>query len=157
MFSYYTGGVNAKDIALMTYDQIADGLWYYKREKTGMGGEGKSLTPKAMEIVERYSNNSRYVFPWVLGRDMTELEIKERMGSYMSNLRRRYLSISKECGFNGYFTFYTARISAATYLVNNGANLKAVQTALDHSNIAMTSNYLRGVDKEVMEETLAML
>jgi len=84
-----------------------------------------------MGIIERYSYNTSYVFPWVLGRDMTELEVKERMGGYMSNLRRRYLSISKECGFSGYFTFYTARISAATYLVNNGANLKAVLTALD--------------------------
>ena len=33
MFSYYTGGVNAKDIALMKYEDIRNGIWYYKREK----------------------------------------------------------------------------------------------------------------------------
>jgi site-specific recombinase XerD len=79
------------------------------------------------------------------------------MSSYLSNLRRRYTSISKECGFNGHISIYTARTTAATILVNKGANLKAVQTALDHSNIAMTSQYIRGVENSVMKETLEML
>jgi integrase len=158
MFSYFTGGVNAKDIALMKYEDIIEGDWYYEREKTGEGGQGKPLTDKALALIEKYKNNTEYVFPWVLGgKYLSEKAIKIRMSNFLSNLRRRYLSISKECDFNGHFTFYTARISAATILVNKGANLKAVQTALDHSNISMTSNYLRGVDKDVMRETLAML
>jgi len=75
----------------------------------------------------------------------------------MSNLRKRYMNISKACGLDGYFSFYTARITAATILVNKGANLKAVQTALDHSNIAMTSKYIRRIDDKVMIETLELL
>jgi integrase len=158
MFSYYTGGVNAKDIALMKYDDIINGLWFYEREKTSEGGQGKPLTEKALEIIEKYRSDSKYVFPWILsGYDQSERIIKARMSSYLSNLRRRYTSISKECGFNGHISIYTARTTAATILVNKGANLKAVQTALDHSNIAMTSQYIRGVENSVMKETLEML
>lgn len=158
MFSYYTGGVNAKDIALMKYEHIIDGLWFYEREKTGQGGQGKPLIDKAITIIEKYRNDSEFVFPWILGgKDLPERAIKDRMTNFLSNLRRRYLTISKECEFNGHITFYTARITAATILVNKGANLKAVQTALDHSNISMTSKYIRSVKREVMMETLEML
>ena len=158
IFSYYTGGVNAKDIALMKYEDVIEDEWFYKREKTGEGGEGKPLTESAMKIIEKYRSNSSFVFPWILNKNIsTEKEIKDRMSIFLSNLRRRYKAISKECGLNGYISFYTARPTAARTLVNRGANLKAVQTALDHSNISMTSQYIRRVEKSVMKETLEML
>jgi len=158
MFSYYTGGVNAKDIALMKYSDVRNGIWYYKREKTGNGGEGKPLSEKALRIINSFEKKSAYVFPWILnGKVNSEKEIKKRLSNYFSNLKRRYNRISQECDFDGHFSFYTARITAATVLVNKGANLKAVQTALDHSNLSMTSNYIKRVDSNLMEMTLAML
>lgn len=158
MFSYYSGGVNAKDIALMKYTDIRNGIWYYKREKTGLGGEGKPLSKNALRIISNYENQSEYVFPWILnGKVQTDKEIKRRLNSFMSNLKRRYYTISKECKLDGYFSFYTARITAATVLANKGANLKAVQTALDHSNLAMTSKYIRRIDNNLMVETFNLL
>ena len=79
------------------------------------------------------------------------------MNVFIINLRRRYKSISKECELNGYISFYTARPTAAITLVNRGANLKAIQTALDHSNISMASRYIRRVEKIVMGKNLVVL
>src|SRR5690606_29405929 len=40
-FSYFTMGVNLKDIALMKISDIRDGLWYFERSKTNNSSLGK--------------------------------------------------------------------------------------------------------------------
>ena len=36
-------GTDLKDIALMKFSDIENGLWFYNRQKTGEGGLGKPL------------------------------------------------------------------------------------------------------------------
>ena len=66
-FSYYTMGTDLKDIALMKFSDIEDGLWFYNRQKTGEGGLGKPLIKEAMDIVLKYhKSENKYIFNWIL-------------------------------------------------------------------------------------------
>lgn len=160
LFSYYNMGVNLKDIAILQSHHIRDGVWYYQREKTRIGIKGKPLIDEANHILEKYHNpENKYVFNFVLKDryDKDEYAIKCRVRDVISNLRWRYIQISKEIGLDGYFTFYTARHSAASQAVRKGGNIKAVSQLLDHKSIQTTNNYVGNVDKDELSETLDLL
>ncbi|MEO1262866.1 MAG: site-specific integrase [Bacteroidota bacterium] len=159
-FSYFTMGVNLKDIALMKISDIKDGIWYYDREKTGMGGNGKPLLPECLAIIKKYHNPAnKYVFYDILRDcyDVNDLSIKSRVRDYSCNLRRRYVSISKILGLEGYFTFYSARYTSSTIAVQRDGSLKAVQHLLDHASIKTTDHYIGYSNHGKMLETLELL
>ena len=160
LFSYYNMGVNLKDLAILESRHVRDGIWYYKREKTGIGIKGKPLIKEAQDILMKYDNpNNKYVFDFILQDkyDKDELAIKCRVRDVISNLRRRYQQISKELGLDGYFTFYTARHSAASLAVQKGGNIKSVSQLLDHASIQTTNNYVGNVNREQLSGTLELL
>lgn len=160
-FSYYTMGTDLKDIALMQFSDIKDGLWYYNREKTGEGGLGKPLIKEAMDIVLKYhSPKNKYVFNWIMENDtydISERAIKDRIMMYVNNLRRRYCKISKELGLDGHFAWRSARYSSASNVVNKGGNVKDVQVLMDHSSVTTTERYARYANHERMREALELL
>lgn len=160
-FSYYTMGTDLKDIALMKYSDIKDGLWFYNREKTGEGGFGKPLIKEAIEIVEKYYDpQKKYVFDWILedGKyDTSERAIKDRVMNYVNNLRRRYMKISKELVMDGHFAWRSARYSSASNVVNRGGNVKDVQVLMDHSSVTTTERYARYANHDKMRGALELL
>lgn len=159
-FSYYTMGVNFKDIALLKMKDIRDGIWFYEREKTDTGGRGKPLLPECLEIIEKYYNSkNKYVFHDILRDcyDESDESIKCRTRDYLANLRRRYKKISEELELSGYFTFYSARYTSSTIAAHKNANMKAVQNLMDHASITTTDNYVKFVDLGKMRETLELL
>lgn len=159
-FSYYTMGVNLKDIALMKMTDIKDGIWYYEREKTSEGGGGKLLLPECIELINKYQHlNNKYIFSDILRDcyDTSDETIKYRTRDYLSNLRRRYVEISDDLGLDGHFSFYSARFTSATISANKGASMKAIQTLMDHAHQTTTENYVRYGDFDTMRETLEKL
>lgn len=160
-FSYYTMGTDLKDIALMKYKDIEDGLWFYNREKTGEGGLGKPLIKEAMEIVKRHHDpQNKYVFNWIMEdgkHDENDRLIRNRINCIISNLRRRYMKISKEIELDGHFAWRSARYSSASNAVNWGGNVKDVQVLMDHSSVTTTERYARYANHQNMLETLELL
>ncbi|MDP4201714.1 MAG: site-specific integrase [Bacteroidota bacterium] len=69
----------------------------------------------------------------------------QRMNSYLKE-------IADICGINKTLTTHTARHSAATLLLNHGANLSTVSAVLGHSNIKMTQHYAKLIDQTVINE-----
>lgn len=67
-FSYFTMGVNLKDIALMRLSDVRDGLWFFDRAKTHNSSLGKPLLPECLAIIQKYANSkNKYVFDFILG------------------------------------------------------------------------------------------
>lgn len=160
-FSYYTMGTDLKDIALMKFSDIEDGLWFYNREKTGEGGLGKPLIKEALEIVLTYYNpKNKYVFDWIMENgkyDTNDRTIRDRINTVVNNLRRRYMQISDELELNGHFAWRSARYSSASNVVNRGGNVKDVQVLMDHSSVTTTERYARYANHQKMKETLELL
>lgn len=159
-FSYFTMGVNLKDIALMKLSDIKDGLWFFERAKTNNSSLGKPLLPECLAIINKYADpRNKYVFDFILQDkyDNNDKTINERKRDVTSNLRDWYVKISSELGFEGHFSFYSARYTSATISANRGADMRAVQANLTHSSLATTEIYSQFRDEEAMRESLELL
>ena len=159
-FSYFTMGVNLKDIALMKLSDIKDGLWFFERAKTNNSSLGKPLLPECLAIINKYANpKNRYVFDFILQDryDKNDKTINERKRDVTSNLRDWYVKISNELGFEGHFSFYSARYTSATISANKGADMRAVQANLSHSSLTTTEIYSQFRNEQSMRESLEML
>lgn len=158
--SYFTMGVNLKDIALMKMSDIRDGLWYFERSKTNNSSLGKPLLPECLEIIQKYAEpDNKYVFDFILGDkyDRDDKTISKRKTDVISNLRDMYVKISKKLGFDGHFSFYSARYTSATVSANKGADLRAVQANLTHASITTTEIYSQFRNEDAMRESLELL
>lgn len=160
LFSYYNMGVDLKDIALMSISDIKNGLWYHRREKSGVRVLGKPITGLSMEIIQRhYVKGNPYIFNDLLGDKYSQSEqaIKRRIRDVCSNLTRRYKVVSEELGLDGYFTFNTARHTAATICTQLGGDLNSISKLLNHKSIQTTNHYIGLPDVQNMTVTLSKL
>ncbi len=160
LFSYYNMGVDLKDIALMRMRDIKDGLWYHRRQKSGVAVQGKPILDSSMEIIKRYfQKENKFIFNDILGDQysFSEEAIKCRIRDVCSNLRRRYKFISAEIGLDGYFTINTARHTSATICKQMGGDIKAISSLLNHKSIQTTNNYIGDPRTDQMRSTLKRL
>lgn len=152
--SYYLFGVNFKDLALMEIKQIRENVWYYNRSKTNISlDSGKPILPEARKIIDKYYDPSKkYVLDILNGYDDDPEIMTKRISHYTGHLRKCYVRISKRLDFNGYFTIYSARYTAATRALNKGADTNSVRLLMDHTQLTTTNRYVkRGMDDLILE------
>lgn len=144
----------------MRLSDVRDGLWFFDRAKTNNSSLGKPLLPECLAIIQKYANpKNKYVFDFILGDkyDKSDKAINERKRDVTSNLRDWYVKISEELGFEGHFSFYTARYTSATISANKGADMRAVQANLSHSSLTTTEIYSQFRNEDAMRESLELL
>lgn len=103
----------------------------------------------ARSALENYINNARkgmcegseYLFTNLKGTQMTRQGFWKLIKSY-----------AKKAGIDKEITPHMIRHSFASHLVNNGADLKAVQEMLGHSDISTTQIYLKSRRSKIKEE-----
>ena len=100
---------------------------------------------------------SKYVFPIILSKHRSEMDIVKRVNDYGSNLRKAAARISKRLGFDGYFTYYSARYSSATLALNMGADRNTVSHLLDHANFSTIDHYAGRADDGKVIEVMELL
>ena len=160
-FSFFNVGVNLIDIAKMKFKHIRNNRWYYERSKTGISLKtGKPLLEESLQLIDKYGTGGKgddYVFPILIGYDQNEETITDRVLKYAGRIRHASQRIARRKGFDGYFTFYSARHSAATLLLNSGADRNTVSHLLDHENFSTIDNYAGRADQEKVAKTMQTL
>lgn len=100
----------------------------------------KSLTRYLEEVHPRICKDSDYLFTNMKGGSMS------RQGFW--KLLKFY---AKKAGVDKDITPHIIRHSFASHMVNNGADLRAVQEMLGHSDISTTQIYLRSKERHLKE------
>ncbi|NNC49391.1 MAG: site-specific integrase [Flaviramulus sp.] len=141
VFCCYTG-LPYRELMDLKHSNIVKGfdgnLWIkMKREKTSKE-LSIPLLPKALEILEKYSNNESYVFPRISN---------QRYNSYLKE-------IAAMIGIEKRLTTHMARRTfASTVLLYNDVPMEIVSELLGHSNMKTTQDsYGKVVQKKISLE-----
>lgn len=158
MFSYYTGGMNYKDMMLLEHSNFYNNYSRisYVRSKTN-GHFDFSISDKAKEIVDYYVNRSigtKYLFPILLKDNLTPIQISNRRHKTISQYNKDLKTIGMLCNIDFDLTSYTARHSFASNLKNKGVATDIISEAMGHQNIKVTQVYLKRLENEVIDNVM---
>lgn len=152
----YSSGLRAGEIAALDLCDLdlREGLVHITKSKTNEG-RITPITRRAKHFLERYLKEARPLFPvrpeaaealWLssFGLRLTRTKIGIRV-------RRTYQA---ELSHTEPVTMHALRHSCATHLLQNGANIRELQTLLGHRDINSTALYLKTTTLE-LKETLS--
>ena len=161
LFSYYSAGINFKDIATLKWNDIDNGRIYYQRHKTSKE-MSCCLTPEVQHIIDAHNNSAYngedYIFP-ILNRKKhrTEQQIFNRIHKVLAKVNENLRLISKEIGLKNPITTYVARHTFATVLKRSGVNIAIISESLGHSDLATTQIYLDSFENSQIDEAMKNL
>ena len=161
LFSYYTAGINFKDIATLTLGEIDNGYLYYTRHKTKKHFTIK-LLPEALSILNKYTRPNMeledYVFP-ILQRDIhvTALQQHNRILKVRKKINDNLKFIGQALQTRLKLTTYVARHTFASVLRKSGVDIGIISESLGHSKLSTTQIYLDNFEKEEVDAAMQNL
>jgi integrase/recombinase XerD len=129
----YDCGLRVSELAALKVEDLDMEAWLIRVK--GKGGKERFVPfgEEAREVLDRYleeAGRAPYLLPGRFGGHLT------RQGIW--KIVKRYLRLS---GITKEVSPHTLRHSFATHLLNNGADLRAVQMMLGHADISTTQIY----------------
>ena len=161
LFSYFSAGINFKDIAMLRYSDIRDGRIYYCRKKTGKKMNCR-LIPQTQAIIDKYAQpdrtNDDYIFP-ILDCHMhkTPQQISNRLHKVLAHINRELKQWGVRLGLDTKLTTYVARHTYATVLKRSGVNIAIISESLGHSELSTTQIYLDSFENTQIDEAMRNL
>lgn len=155
LFSYYCGGINLWDMTLLKSDNIYNDLLQYTRSKTGDKFTIK-LREEAKEILVKYQGGE-YLFPILFDYHETMRQKKDRLKRMAKQINKTLRSIAKKLNIDVRFTFYTARHTMASVLLDRGVDPVTIQSVLGHTNLKTTQGYLESLKKNAVDDAISVL
>ena len=161
LFSYYTAGINFKDISTLRWSDIENGRIYYQRHKTSKE-MSCHLMPEAMYIIEKYASpfydNEDYIFP-ILNKHKhtTAQQIHNRIHKVLGQVNSKLKQLSEKIGLKTPLTTYVARHTFATVLKRSGVNIAIISESLGHSDLSTTQIYLDSFENSQIDDAMKNL
>lgn len=146
LFSFYANGINLMDIAQLKKRSIVNNRIEYTRSKTG-GVFSLLITKPVKEIIDRYSNDSEYLFPIVKRGNSVKSDVR----MFNSTLNRILKRISKKIGLPYEVSIYWARHSFSQQARESGFSIDIISQLLGHSNTEITKTYLSGFSNSELD------
>jgi integrase/recombinase XerD len=161
LFSYYSGGINFKDIMLLDRDSIYNNNTRitYVRSKTN-GLFDFKLSSKAKDIVDYYTHyrtDTKYIFPILLKDNLTPTQIENRRHKCISQFNKDLKTIGLICEIDFDLTSYVARHTFASNLKQKGIATDIISEAMGHKDIKVTQLYLKRLENSVIDNAIDSL
>ena len=161
LFSYFSAGINFKDIALLRCCDLVNGRIHYRRQKTGKEMNCQ-LMPQAQNIVAKYvtvnKSGEDYIFP-ILDRAIhkTEIQIANRLNKVLRHINRELKNWGTHLGLPTKLTTYVARHTFATVLKRAGVNIAIISESLGHSDLSTTQISLDSFENSQIDDAMKNL
>lgn len=135
----YGTGMRVSELLNLDLDDLQFELGYLQCEGKGESARIIPVSPVAQSFVERYIQQARNGLG---GRETEALFLNGRGGrlsrqGFWKMIKRR----AKEAGIQKEITPHVLRHSFATHLLENGADLRAIQQMLGHADLSTTQIY----------------
>lgn len=161
LFSYFSAGINFKDIATLRHADMEEGRIFYRRHKTGKAMTCR-LHPQARVIIAKYLRSDAvqddYIFP-ILDRHVhcTEQQIHNRIHKVLVHVNKELRVWSRRLGLETPLTTYVARHTYATVLKRSGVSVALISESLGHSDLSTTQIYLDSFENSQIDEAMQYL
>lgn len=157
IFSYYGGGINFVDMAMLKWRDVHGNRLQYTRQKTG-GLFNLKLTPAALQILNYYrpltaTGLDAYVFP-ILSKDrhISPKQIDNRLHKMNGQINLDLKAIGLLAGIETPLTTYVARHSFATALKRSGVATAIISESMGHKTESITQTYLASFENELIDD-----
>ncbi len=156
-FSYLCAGINFKDIAYLTKDNIIENRLIYVRKKTKKLIK-LPLQEKSLEILSKYELcKNYYIFPILSKVHKSEIQQANRLHKVMAKVNKKLKVIGEELKLPIELTTYVARHSYATVLKRSGVSTSIISESLGHSSEKVTQIYLDSFENSQIDEAMKNL
>lgn len=165
MFMYLCNGINVKDVCLLKYSDIQQGIIEFERAKTARTKRNIEkirvpLTADLERIIERQGVKRRdidtYIFP-ILAKGLTAERQRHLIQLFTRYLNDNLRKLAASVSIDKRLTTYTARHTFATILMRHGISAEFISEALGHSSVNTTHRYLNGFEDDAKVEAAKAL
>ncbi len=160
MYSFYNAGIRFGDLATLQWQNIVDGRLQYTMHKTGGKKSIQQLEPME-KILELYrkpdSKPADLIFPILDKVYADPMELRKKIGSQNAQVNLKLKDIAAEAGIQANVSFHVSRHSWAHFGLKKGMDLYSISKALGHSDLAVTQDYLKSFDEELLDKSMQNL
>lgn len=121
LFSYYCGGIAPIDACFLTWNSIENHKVVFERTKFPKEAE-MPLTEDTKRIIRKYADKcyENYVLPVINHKHVEEKQKLKRIKSLMEDVNATLKKVAKELKLEYEFTWYAARGTFITKMINDG-------------------------------------
>lgn len=158
LFSYYTGGMANVDVCNLTWDLIQEDRIVYERIKFPKTAK-PFLLKKSKEILEKYrgAGYADYVFPVFTHKHTTTKKKTKRVGQISNRLSRTLTKACKMLGIKENVTWYSARGSFISKMVDAGNNPYVVAEMAGNSPLTIYKHYYKNTKKDEIKRAMEQI
>ena len=155
LFSYYTGGMANVDVCNLTWDLIQEDCIIYERIKFPKTAK-PILLKKAREILNKYKGTGygNYVFPIFTHKHTTTEKKTTRVKQLSSRLSQTLTKACKMLRIRENVTWYSARGSFISKMVDAGNNPYVVAEMAGNSPLSIYKHYYKNTKREEIKREM---
>ena len=155
LFSYYTGGMANVDVCNLTWDMIEDDRIVYERMKFPKKAK-PILLQKAKAILNKYKGMGyeNYVFPVFSSKHDSTSKKTTRVKQLSSRLSKTLTKACKILGIKENVTWYSARGSFISKMVDAGNNPYVVAEMAGNSPLTIYKHYYKNTRREEIKREM---
>ncbi len=144
LFSYYTGGIANADVCHLTWDSIQGNSVIYERMKFPKQAK-PFLIDKAKAIMEKYRGAAyeNYVFPVFSKKHISDMQKVRRITNVTAGVSKTLTKACKIVRLKCKMTWYSARASFITRMVDEGYSPYVVAEMAGNSPMVIYKHYYK--------------
>lgn len=149
LMSYYCGGIAPIDLCYLTWKCVNDGILSYERMKTPKKAEVPFID-KAKAIAIKYQNEcyGEYVLPVFNHKQKEDWQKRAKVERTSMKVNATLRKVANIIKYDGKITWYAARGTFITKLINEGYNVASVAKLAGNSIISIDKNYFKVTNME---------